>query len=313
MSFFNSIFNILRFNKSNWKAVVLCVFAAGIFWLFNALNKNYTTTVSFPLAFDFDQSTFMPVRPLPLTVRINVTGIGWNLFRRSAGLKIPPLVIPLERPAEVSKIVGSTLPASFANQLEDFQINFVLTDTLYLAIEPIATRKLGLAAEIPDVFFRRGYVLVSDVEILPDSVTLEGPKPLVTGLSDPIHLQISQRDIDEDFNEVITLRFLNDELITRSPPTVTVRFDVAELVEVSDSVLLEFINAPDEVREVERKKLPYTIAVPQSLLDSFKTDSLKAVVDLKGFSKGKKKVMPQLLGMPPYSQIIALDSLFIKF
>lgn len=313
MSFFNSIFNILRFNKSNWKAVVLCIFAAAVFWLFNALNKNYTTTISFPLAFDYDQTNYVTVRPLPLTVRINVTGIGWNLFRRSTGLKVPALVIPLERPADVNKIVGSTLPAFFATQLPDFQINFVLTDTLYVAIEPKAKRRLGLEVDIPTVSFRNGYIPTSDIQVFPDSITLEGPRTLITALSDPVRLQIPQGNIDEDFDEVIEVKFLNDELIKRDPPTVTVKFRVDRLVEVSDSVILEFVNAPKEVREVERKKLPYTIAVPQSLLDSFHTDSLKAVIDLKDFSRGKKKVMPQLLGMPAYSQIIALDSLYIKF
>lgn len=179
MSFFNSIFNILRFNKKNWKAVVLCIFTATVFWFFNALNKNYTTSLSFPLAFDYDQESYLPVRPLPKTVRINVTGLGWNLFRRSAGVKVPPLVIPLDRPADVKKIVGSTLPGFFANQLGDFQINFVITDTLHVAIEPKATRKVQLKLDIPATLFRNGYALVSPIQIIPDSVTLEGPLTLI--------------------------------------------------------------------------------------------------------------------------------------
>src|SRR6187431_968935 len=117
MSFLRSIFNLLRFNRKNWKAVVLCVFAATIFWFFNALNKNYTTNITFPLAFDYNSENYVAIRPLPEAVRINVTGMGWDLFRRSLGLKIPPLVIPLERPSQINRIVGSTLPALFANQL----------------------------------------------------------------------------------------------------------------------------------------------------------------------------------------------------
>jgi hypothetical protein len=68
MGFFKSIFNLLRFNKKNWKAVVLCVFAAMIFWFFNALNKNYTTNISFPIAFDYNDNVYIPIRPLPSEV-----------------------------------------------------------------------------------------------------------------------------------------------------------------------------------------------------------------------------------------------------
>ena len=112
-----NIFNILRFNRRNWKAVVLCIFTATVFWFFNALNKTYTTNISFPLSFDYDDDNFLPVGNLPANVRLNVTGNGWELFKRSTGVKLDPLQIPLERPGDVKKIVGSGLKFSFTNQL----------------------------------------------------------------------------------------------------------------------------------------------------------------------------------------------------
>jgi hypothetical protein len=133
MRLLNSIINLLHFNQKNWKAVSLCVLAAAIFWFFNALNKNYTTTISFPLQFDFDRQDYMPVRPLEEELRINVTGMGWDIFRRTVGLRKSPLSIPLEHPETVKKIVGSTLPAFFSTQLEAFQINFVANDTNHWA------------------------------------------------------------------------------------------------------------------------------------------------------------------------------------
>lgn len=314
MSFFNSIFNILRFNKKNWKAVVLCIFTATIFWFFNALNKNYTTTISFPLAFDYDHTGFIPIRPLPQAVRINVTGLGWNLFRRSTGVKVPPLVIPLERPADVKKIVGSTLPAFFANQLGGFQINFVITDTLHLAIEPRGKRKVQLKLDIPPRFFRKGYTLISPIEIVPDSVSLEGPIKLINGLSDPVYLKIPQRNFDENFMELVDVKFLNDGLIAREPPAVEVSFQVDKLTEIEDSVRIEVINAPKHAWPfIERKKLPCKIAVPETMLNFYNADSVCAVVNLKNFKKGEKKVLPSLRGLPPYTQIIKLDSISIKF
>ena len=207
MSFFNSILNILRFNKKNWKAVSLCIFAATVFWFFNALNKSYSTTISFPLVFDYDREKFIPVKQLPASVRLNVTGIGWNLFRRSVGVKVPPLVIPLDKPSDVRKIVGSTLPALFANQLSGFQINFVMTDTLRLTIEPKATRKVMLRLDLPPSIFKDGYALVSPIRITPDLVVLEGPQRLINNLSDPVFLIILQKNIDENFTEVVQVRF----------------------------------------------------------------------------------------------------------
>src|SRR5688572_29636920 len=149
MSLLNSIFDFLRFNRRNWRAIALCFFAAAVFWIFNALNKRYTTNVNFPLAFEYNEENYIAVRPLPSDVRLNVTGLGWNLFRRSIGLRVPPLVIPLDKPTEVRKIVGGTLPALFANQLEGCDINFVLTDTLQVALEAKSRRWVSLRLETP--------------------------------------------------------------------------------------------------------------------------------------------------------------------
>ena len=76
MRILDSIFNILRFNRRNWKAVVLCMFTATIFWFFNALNKTYTTNINFPLDFEFDRQNFIPVKGLPQFVRLNVLETG---------------------------------------------------------------------------------------------------------------------------------------------------------------------------------------------------------------------------------------------
>jgi hypothetical protein len=88
---------------------------------------------------------------------------------------------------------------------------------------------------------------------------------------------------------------------------------VEELVEVNDSVALEVINAPKEVREVQLGKIPFKMTMPASAAEFFESDSLKAVIDLTDFKKGEAKVLPRLVGTPPNSQTIVLDSILIKF
>ncbi|WP_276367672.1 hypothetical protein [Chryseolinea sp. H1M3-3] len=314
MSFIQSIFNLLRFHRRNWKAVALCIFAATVFWFFNALNKSYTTNINLPLVFDYDQENYIAVRPLPEAVRFNVTGVGWNLFRRSAGLKIPPLVVPLPQPSEVKKIVGSTLPALVLNQPEGFAINFVLTDTLHVAIEPKSSKWITLQIDTPTLLFKGGYGLISEVQISPDSVFIEGPVKLINSLPAKVDLKLDARNIDEDFSDDVEVKFLNDELIKRNPPTVSVSFRVDRYIEVEDSVKLEIINPPKNAWTViGEKKLAFTAAVPQSFQKSFSVDSLRALVDLKNITKGEKKILPKIEGLPPYSRVVKLDSISVKF
>lgn len=313
MSVINSIFNVLRFNKRNWKAVVLCVFAATVFWFFNALNKSYTANISFPLAFDYRQEGYIPVRPLPDEIRINVTGIGWNLFRRSIGVKVPPLVIPMERPTEVKKIVGSTLPALFANQLEGFEINFVLTDTLYIAIEPRTTRWMDLRLDTPAILFRDGYGLAGPVSVKPDSIFIEGPLGLIRKLAEPHAIKLTRRNIDEDFSDEVEVKFLNEELVRRNPPLVTVEFAVDRLIERQDSIRVELLHMPGPLKPVMERPIICVFAIPERYLENYRRDSVRAVIDMKGTKRGVSKFLPQITGLPPYTQILRNDSIRVKF
>jgi hypothetical protein len=313
MSFIRSIFNVLRFNRRNWKAVVLCIFAATIFWFFNALNKTYTTNINFPLAFEYDNENFVPVELLPQYIRLNVTGNGWDLFKRSTGVKLDPLEFPLERPSEVKKIVARELPRVFSNQLTGLQINYVLSDTLYLDLEPKAGRWLKLTVDSIENNLKAGYGLASEIAVIPDSTFVVGPERIINKLNEPIFLKILQRGIDEHYIESVEVSLPFQEVITREPAAVSVMFNVEEMITVRDSIDLEIENIPATVSDVMNSgKVPVTFSIPESFLPGLKIDSIKAVLDLKNFVRGRAKFVPKVQGLPPYSRVMKIDSVIVR-
>jgi hypothetical protein len=312
MNLLASMSNFFRFNSKNWKGITLCFIAATVFWFFNALNKNYTTSISFPLEFEYDQESFIPVSPLPTQVRINVTGMGWDLFRRSSGLKVPALVIPLERPADVKKIV--TVPALFAPQLERFEINFILTDTIKLNIEPKEKRWITLRLDPSSIRLKNDYVRTSETILQPDSIFVEGPLPIVNSFVEPVNLKLADNYIDDDYREDVEVQLVNNEMISRNPPTVTVSFNVDKLIEINDSIPLKVINYPKGANPyLAVRALPCRFSVPEGEMSKYVPDSVIAVVDLKFFLRGTKKIKPDVIGLPPFSQVHSIDSVFVKF
>jgi hypothetical protein len=312
MGIINSIANILRFHRRNWKAVVLCFVAATVFWFFNALNKTYTTTITFPLAFGYDEENFVAVGNLPEQVRLNVTGNGWELFKRSTGVKRESLEIPLERPAEVKKIVGSGLKFSFTNQLNGLEINHVLTDTIYLDLETKAERWIKLRVDSVQYNLRKGYGLTSDIAVIPDSVLIQGPQRIVDRVKSPFRLAIPQRNIDEQYIADVAIELPFPE-VTVSRPTVSVMFNVEEIVTISDSIRLEVTNIPPEVNDVMNAvRVPVVLALPESYASPAVIDSLVAVVDLRDFQGGTEKKLPRIQNLPPYSTVVRIDSVVVS-
>ncbi|MCK6616955.1 MAG: hypothetical protein L6Q51_04860 [Cyclobacteriaceae bacterium] len=313
MGFVNSIFNLFRFNKKNWKAILLCIFAATVFWFFNALNKNYSANIGFPIVFDYDHEKFVPVKELPEKIRLNVSGNGWDLFRRSSGLKVPPLVIPLERPAEVKKIVGSGLPPLFTTQLEGLQINFVLTDTIYIDINPKAKRIIKLAIDSVDKFIQRNYGVASPISIVPDSVQVEGPEGLIQALPATLYLTLPDDRIKSNFDDVVEVD-AGSEFITRTPPVVRVAFNVESMEEVTHTCPLKLIHVPEQLRvAAEASQVSVTVLTPASQAKLMRADSIYAVVDLKSVPRGHHKIAPRITGLPQYSRVIKVDTVSVSY
>jgi hypothetical protein len=312
MRLFNSILNIIRFNRRNWRAVVLCIFAATVFWFFNALNKSYTTNINFPLSFDYDRDNFVPVRNLPAQVRLNVTGNGWDLFKRSTGVKIVPLEIPLERPSDVKKIVGNSLQPFFSSQVDGMELNFVLTDTLYVDLEPKASEWIELTLDSIQFNLKKGYGLISPITIEPDSVLVEGPKPIIHRIKEPFRLQLRQRNIDENFSEDVEIDLPQSDIIKRDPPTVRIKFKVDRMINLIDSIKLTAENVPPTISYIQDTWVPVTFEVPEGTNMDETLTNVRAVMDLKDFKRGAATILPKVKGLPPFTRVVKIDSVKIK-
>ncbi len=315
MNFFRVIVNLFHFNRTNWKAVSLCFLAAMVFWFFNALNKNYSTNLRFAVNFEFDESRYVPVDPMPSAVFMNVSGNGWDLLRKTLGVNVPNMNIPLERPTEVRKIVGSTLPALLAGQLGSLQINHVVTDTLYLSVDTRVHKKIKVIADEGGFSFLSGFGRLSPIVVLPDSVDLEGPRSILAGLPDSVMLTITAENIDKDYRGEAEVILPNGNLIRRDPAIVEVMFEVTEFAEVEKMLRLEIHNTPPGARlNMGIDSIRCLVRIPANQLEDFMLGSGTEVgiLNLKGMKRGEIRLLPQVEGLPKNAKLLHVDSVAIR-
>lgn len=311
MNFLRLFINLFQFNRTNWKAVALCVIAAAVFWLFNAFNKSYATNIRFPLTFEYNHEKYIAASVLPDQVNINVTGNGWDLFRKNLGLKLPSLSIPLERPAEVKKIVGSTLPPLFATQLGGLQINYIVTDTLRLQIDERDYHRFRLAADLSQITFANGMGRISRVQIIPDSVSLEGPKNVLHNLPDSIRIRLPRQRVSGSYQEEIEIELNHQEFIHRTPPVVTVKFEVGRMQEVTAQVLIKGVKPPAAKLQM-KDSVAVSVRIPAARASDFAAHGgMEAWIDLSRLQKGTTVFRPHITGLPDYALLISVDSLSV--
>ena len=315
MNFFRAISNILRFDRTNWKALTLCFVAASIFWIFNALNKDYATNIRFPLQLEFDQTKYIAVEPLPSAILMNVSGNGWEILRKSISPKVPNISLSLERPTEVHRIVGSTLAPAVASQIGTLQLNYIVTDTLRLAIETKLSRKLKLVPDLSSVSFRDNFGISSPVKINPDSVMLEGPRQMVQRLSDSLAIVVQASRLNSNFDSNVDVLVTNSELISRNPRDVRVSFEVGPMDEL---VVIAKLELPKGFvpTNISKDSIRCTFKLPRKEREAFLKEStgLVASVEVRGLKRAEvKSFLPSLnKRFSPYTELIHIDSVKVK-
>jgi hypothetical protein len=304
--------NIFRFDRTNWKAVALCLVAATVFWFFNALNKEHTATISYPIEFQYDQAKFIPVKSLPSKVGLNLTGSGWDLLRKSLGFKVTPLQFSLEKPAETKKIPPATVLPLAAVQLGQIKVNHVASDTLLISIEPKSTRNIKLAINPGHLRFELGYGISGPLTISPDSVMIEGPLSLIQEFPDSLVLAFPPGRISQDVKTEVDLSAPNDALMIK-PLTATVQFEVSELEDITRSVKVIILPAAPYRYQSSADSLTVKLRLPGKLKGSLTNAfGFVAVVDLRALDPGVSKVAPSIKGIPDFAQLLFVDSITIR-
>lgn len=314
MNFVRVFINLFQFNRTNWKAVILCLVAAAIFWLFNAFNKSHSSTIRFPLQFEYNSQRFVAVHPLPHHISINVMGSGWDLIRRSLGIKLPALVIPLERPLDTRKIATSSLTPIVISQLGGLQINYMVTDTLYVQVDEKMTKTFHLSADLRNVKFREGFGSLENPVIVPDTVVIEGPRSIVTEIPDTILLPVKGTQISKSFHDEVEVSNFNSVSIKRNPPVISVRVEVVPVKIIETRVKVKTINHPRNIRSSFTDSVKVVLRVPATQREDLKekTTLINAIFDLKDVVKGSHRLYPKIIGLPLYVQVVSIDSVTFK-
>jgi hypothetical protein len=310
MNLLRAIGNFLRFDRANWKAVLLCFFVAIVFWVFNAFNKGYATNVKFQLHVEYDTEKFSPVSQLPTHIILNVKGNGWDLFRSYMGIQLPALIIAVEKPLEVKRLLGESLRQQLEPQLGRLQINYVVTDTLKLNLDERDAHRFKVVVSFQNSSFKNGFGIISPVVVLPDSISLDGSKSLLHALPDSITLFPNVSQLSEDFSEEMEVPFFDLTNLTRNPPTVKVMFEVGQVIEVERNVKL-VLQSSNKAHWPDSVLVRFVIPAKQKQHFDLEAYKFNATAVSKQTTKANL-LLPIVNNLPLYAKVISVDTLRYK-
>jgi len=293
-------FSLFPDKMNQWKVVLIAFATATTFWFFNSLNKNYTTSLSHPVVFNYNTDSLVAVKSLPTYIELDVSGGGWSLLRKSQWFNPRPITINLKNPVGVRFISWVELLPSIREQMTEITVNRVLQDTLNIQIEPLMSKKVALWVDSLQIDLKQSHRLVSSVQFPSNEVTLTGPKSFIDTLSRAYKLIIPQKNIDGTFDQLVPVNLPRPALITSTPAQVRVQFVVEKFDRLQIEVPVEPINFPrDSSRYIQENVATVFFTVQRSKRGEYVKKNFKLVADYRSISRRDTVIVPTLEVFPP--------------
>ncbi|MAJ51080.1 MAG: hypothetical protein CMB82_05645 [Flammeovirgaceae bacterium] len=286
---------------------------ATTFWLFRALNKPHSALISYPIEFVFNKDSTVVMNPLPTAIKIDVSSGGWNLFRRTLIFGVDPLKVELDNPSEVNFLTQSFLSPIVEDQLEGLTINYIVTDTLFLNIERKITKRMRLTVDSLSLSLEEDYQLISSIVIQPDHMMLIGPESIINSFETDFDITPDENRIDEDFDDIVKIPIVFEDLIQSDPSEVNVSFEVDKFKNVKIGVPIILQNFPiNRMPVLIDSIVNLTYRVKESFEGEFSVDNFQVVLDYDSVETDSLGV-PVLMKYPDSLQQVSMDPQKVRF
>ncbi|CAN5762942.1 hypothetical protein BH24BAC1_BH24BAC1_12550 [soil metagenome] len=291
-----------------WKIVLLCFLAASTFWLLNALNKSYTTRISYPVRFNYNREALIPIRPLPEEVVINVTGQGWRLLRKSLGIEVKPAEINLRNLPAATYLTGTSLRPTIIGMLDGLLLNFVVTDTLFFRFDYRSERTIPIDVDTTGTGPAENHVILPPVQVEPATVTFRGPASIIDSLPEPYVVRLPPRRLSSNFETTVPLEVVvNRELVKANVAEVQVRLEVSPLVQEELQVEPGLVNFPQNQSFVMRPaSATVRYSFPRGLGRQINRDLFVVVLDFSRYNAQDSTIVPTLVEAPPHVRRLSI-------
>ena len=242
----------LKEDRNLFIFLIFLVLSTG-FWFLNALQKDYTTTVEYPVKFTNIPQGYILKDTKAKELQLKVDAGGFNILKYHLTASFAPLTINVSEMKQLRDddksgfyLVSSNFSRSINKQLSSgISLLEIAPDTLFINLSPLKIKKVPVSANI-ETMFEKQYLQGGKLIISPDSVTLSGVADIVDS-------------VEEVFTEHTEFSNLKDTLITNlslvqiegvefSASKVSVTIPVEPFTESTVLVPIVPQNVPDSLR-----------------------------------------------------------------
>ncbi len=291
------------------------------FWFLNALQKEYTTTVEYPVVFTNIPEGYTLKDSKTKELLLKVKAGGFNILRYHIGSSSDPLTISvsdMKRNGDGEDsdfyLISSKYFRSLNGQLSSgLSLIEISPDTLMISLSPLKIKKVPVSANI-ETLFEKQYLQGGKLIIAPDSVTLSGDAAIVDSVKEISTVHTVFNNLKDTL--FADLALVNVEGVDMSASKVSVTIPVEPFTESTILVPIIAQNVPDTFRlKAFPPEITVSFRVSLSRFEKIKPDDFLATIHFSSdmLKDKNQRIKVKLEKYPDGLYFVDYKPLFVEY
>ncbi len=291
----NNRFHFVNVLQTNKAMLILCMGIALLIWVLTKLSKTYTTTLDITTEFATPQAKTFRTPP-PESVVVDIRAKGWQLLSRFLRNSSP--IIRLKVQNNTVNVTSRQIRQAIAEVMPDeIEVLRFTPDNIPVALDHQEVKKIPITAIVENLASSR-YQLSAPVRLIPDSITVAGPKTELSKLKSWNTDSLSSKQILLQSSGVITVAKHQNNKVSFWPNTIKYRSNIEELTEKSLIIPIKIRNCKDSVQLFPRT-ISLVCRVGLSHYDDLYENNFEIIADFKNIDLRQAVSVPLSITKSP--------------
>lgn len=310
----------ISWENTPWKKILtfsFCIILSAIFWFMEIYRKPFTATYTIPIQYSYIPDSVVFESVLPENITVNVRDDGYGLFQYFFTKSDDSIEINVSDILKFSSskiLQGNSLEQIIKDQLlPTSEIVSYTPNRISFYYSPLQHKRIPIIFD-GIVFLAPGYLLNGDIRVVPDSVSVYGPREVLSDMN----YAYTVNDTVENFksqNEVLSYPLKEINNVRFLPERVDVTVPIDRYTQKDVLVPIICINLPDHL---DIKFFPSSVKVSflvgLSKYHSVTANDFSILFDYNDLKGLNSTIVPvQLSSYPDYVQNIVVSPSDVEF
>jgi len=283
--------------QSNFRAMILSLLFAILFWLFNALNSEHTYFLAIPVKLQYANGTNADT--IKRQVKVTITGSGWKIAKEYfANQERQALIYRMPATQNQNYVLAGALRNALLQRLDkELRITEIQNDTFFINNNRNVRKSVKLFVDKEKLDLAEGFKVIGQVQIKPSVVMFEGSVEKINQLPDSLQIFIRETNIRKNFDKLVSLSYLESPNLKVLQGSVKVSFEVEQYLSKKLKFDIEKINFPENC-ELSNLKAEVVCVFKAAAEKEIDLSNFKVIADFSKFHPEDSTITLQLEHIP---------------